>query len=219
MKRTEPNQGKLLPHVEAEPDFYQMDFIHPLPPSPFYPPPPIDFHAGVSAGCAYPYPHGGHAPYWPPDNVQPDASHYPYGHYHGQAPAPPRNYPPPPSYDPYGYPYPQPPPHHSLQQHPMYPHQGQEHMMVPPYHGGYPCAALLPQPYPPYGQPQGYADPHAYNVYPPHPNEVEPRLSVNQPHPPNSNDVYANQQQALQDANHSDNDNEEGREGLNQQNH
>ncbi|KAL3783831.1 hypothetical protein HJC23_005324 [Cyclotella cryptica] len=33
MKRSEPNLGKLLPFVDAEPNFYDMDLKYPLPPS------------------------------------------------------------------------------------------------------------------------------------------------------------------------------------------
>jgi hypothetical protein len=102
----------------------------------------------------------------------------------------------------------------------MYPHQGQDHMMGLPYHGGYPAAVLPHQPYPQYGQAQpDYADACAYNMYPPNPNEVDPRLVVNQHHPLHNNDVYSNQEQPSHNANVSDNDREEGREGLSQQHH
>ncbi|KAL7477761.1 hypothetical protein ACHAW6_003556 [Cyclotella cf. meneghiniana] len=219
MKRTEPNQGKLLPHVEAEPDFHQMDLIHPLPPSYVYPLPPVNTPAGAAATGAYPYPHGGHAPYWPPSNVPADAQPYPYGHYHGQAPAPPGTYPPPPPYDPYGYPYPHPPPHQPFEQYPMYPPQGQDHMMGLPYHAGYPAAGLSPQLYPPYGQHlHGYADKYTYSMHPSNPNEVDPHLVVNQNHPSHNIDVYSNQEQPSHNANVSNNDNEAS-EGLSQQHH
>ena len=160
MKRAEPNQGKLLPHVEAEPNFYEMDLRHPLPSS--YTP-PTDFGAAYPAA---PYPNAGHAASWPPSNAP-----YPYGHYPGH----PMNYPPPP-YDPYAYPHPH--QHLAGQPHHMYPPQGQEHMygMPPhPYHG-----------HPPYGQPPaGYADPNAYNMYPPNPN-------LPQHEHPNNYDPYSN---------------------------
>ncbi|KAL7505560.1 hypothetical protein ACHAWX_000619 [Stephanocyclus meneghinianus] len=220
MKRTEPNQGKLLPHVEAEPDFYQMDLIHPLPPSYVYPLPPVNTPAGAAATGAYPYPHGGHAPYWPPSNVPADAQPYHYGHYHGQAPAPSGTYPLPPPYGPYGYPYPQPPPHQSFQQYPMYHHQGQDHMVGLPYHGGYPAAVLPSQAYPQYGQAEpDFADTCTYNIYPPNPDEVDPRLVVNQPDPTRNPSVCSNQKQPPNDANVPENSNEEGRDRLRKQHH
>jgi hypothetical protein len=131
MKRAEPNQGKMIPHVEAEPNFYEMDLTHPLPALSGYQPPP--------PAVAYPE---HHPVIWPSN----DGS-YPYGHYHGYGPPPPppANYPPP--YDPYAYG--QPPPGY-LQPvmhppHPMYAHQ-------PPSYGGQPGADYGAPQNPSYGQ-------------------------------------------------------------------
>jgi hypothetical protein len=145
MKRTEPNQGKLLPHVEAEPNFYEMDLRHPLPPTPVYPQ-PLSPMGTVATTGAYPY-SSAHAAGLPL-NV-----HYPYG-YSEQGPPPPTNYPQPLPYNPFVYPY----PYQPNQTHPMYPPHGQEHMYNP--------YGMLAQRNPTYGQPQhGYPDPNAYNIY------------------------------------------------------
>ena len=56
LKRVAPNQGKLLPHVEGEPNFYEIEKRFPLPPN-IIPHPSYDGHltyppaAAAGAGC------------------------------------------------------------------------------------------------------------------------------------------------------------------------
>lgn len=58
MKRSEPNQGKLLPNVEGEPNFYEIEKTHPLPP------PTAMLMPGYAPQPPYPG-YGGH-PGYPP---------------------------------------------------------------------------------------------------------------------------------------------------------
>ncbi|KAL7527617.1 hypothetical protein ACHAXR_005478 [Thalassiosira sp. AJA248-18] len=90
LKRVPPNKGKLLPHVEGEPNFYEIDKQFPLPSMvhyqgqyPHYPP---SHHMASAAG------YGAPPPELPPEYHSPNhySSHYP------------SNYPPPPPY--YGHP-------------------------------------------------------------------------------------------------------------------
>jgi hypothetical protein len=132
MKRSEPNQGKLLPNVEGEPNFYEIEKTHPLPPPtamlmPGYAPqPPYPGYGG----------HPGYPPYGSPLGHDPYAEYDPYAGY------PPYGGPPP-HYDPYaGYPPPYPP------------HGG--YYPPPPGHGG-PYDAppgYSPNPYEREGYPQ-----------------------------------------------------------------
>lgn len=120
MQRAEPNQGKMLPNVETEPNFYEMP---PLPSFPEYAP-PMDYRAGYHAPA---YPNAGHPASWPPTNA-PYTNHYPgYG-------APPASFPPPPR-DQYAYPN---------QTYPAYSPHG--HDYPPQYHGGYNTGPTYGQP-------------------------------------------------------------------------
>ncbi|KAL7502650.1 hypothetical protein ACHAXN_001057 [Cyclotella atomus] len=143
MKRAEPNQGKLLPHVEAEPNFYEMDMRHRLPPSPAYPPPP-------AVGAAhYPYGYPGHGPPPPPANYPPyDPYGYPYPQHPQQPGQPHPMYPPPQRQDPYAYPgaaaaLPQPHPAYGQAQ-PGYPDPHAFNMYPPPPNPNH----HYPDPYP-----------------------------------------------------------------------
>jgi hypothetical protein len=120
MKRVKPNQGKLLPHAEGEPNFYEIDKQFPLSPPMMpcqgqfqYPP----YHMEADAG------------YWAPQ--EPQAGHHTSHNQFASStgtygPPPPLYGPPPPFYghcgDPYAaaaYPqmggYPPYPPHYHMQ--------------------------------------------------------------------------------------------------------
>ncbi|KAL7518714.1 hypothetical protein ACHAWX_003523 [Stephanocyclus meneghinianus] len=198
MKRVEPYQGKLLPHAEAEPNFYDMQLVHPLPPSPSYsqPQPAKNFKAGSELVGAFTSTHGGHPPDWAPNNAPPYIEHerYPYGRFHGHGF--PGNYPPPPPHETYSYPYPQPHTHQPFQQNPLNPPEHQEYM-IPPYPGGNPAGAavgMLPQLYPANRQPPPYVHQHSYNIYPPNPNEIGSHTVVPHPQPQIDYDLYSAQQ-------------------------
>ena len=67
MKRVKPNQGRLLPHVEGEPNFYEIDTHFRLPP-------------------AMGYPQGGHHQYYHPQIAQDGSGGHGGGYPHDQYP-------------------------------------------------------------------------------------------------------------------------------------
>ena len=94
MKRQTPGQGKLLPHVEGEPNFYQIDRAYPLPPSAPAPGPPPAW--GTNGGPPPAEPRSWPGAY-PPPRPPPCAGSYP-----GEPGGPTQGYPPqPPFYAPH----------------------------------------------------------------------------------------------------------------------
>ncbi|KAL3785967.1 hypothetical protein HJC23_005676 [Cyclotella cryptica] len=207
MKRVEPYQGKLLPHVEAEPNFYEMPAVHPLPPSPAYAPslPSKNFQESEQPVGAYAVARGEHRPNWAPNSLSPYGEAYPYGHYHGHGLPRPASYPP----SLHSYTYSQPHTHQPFDQHPMYSPHHQEYM-VPPFYGGHPAVAaagMPPQLHAANRQPPPYINPHPYNMYPPNPNDMGSHSMLHQPQAPNDHDSYSRQQQQPAYGNASNNEN------------
>ena len=128
MKRVQPHLGKMVPHIEGEPNFYEMDLEHPLPTTPSNPnhaynnippmyvannayPPPPQYNP-------YHNPYYGHNNNMMPPHHQASQHHYP--NYHGcPPPHHPLQYPPNPYNNPYEYP-PQQPPYPGMNNHHSY---------------------------------------------------------------------------------------------------
>ncbi|KAL7532986.1 hypothetical protein ACHAWF_004307 [Thalassiosira exigua] len=122
LKRVPPNQGRLVPHAQGEPNFYEIDRQFPLPaepvpeatpsyyghhqPPPYQYPPPPDYGAGYGYGVAAGHRAAHHCPSYPGGY---SSQHY-YGHRadsgngaDGQAHAPQPSCPPPYPYYPGQY--------------------------------------------------------------------------------------------------------------------
>ena len=146
LTRSKPGQGKLIPHVEGEPNFYEIDRMFPLPPPSPTGPPHMPWDA--AGGYGAPPPRG--PPRGPPAEPYP---HAPYG------PPPHRGYPPPPPY------YAAPPGRHPAAD------GGVHHGYPPPPF--YPPQYGPPGYYPPYPDhhlagPHGAAAPYFYGPPPSH---------------------------------------------------
>ncbi|KAL3803933.1 hypothetical protein ACHAWO_013736 [Cyclotella atomus] len=195
MKRSEPNQGKMLPHVDGEPNFYEMDLKHPLPPPAAVPHPHHNangYYHGHPPPPQYP---GGSAP-WDPYN--PSANAGMMNPYYGHMPSQHQQYP---GYPPQPYPYPYPPPMHQHQ--PGQPYPGCPPQPYPyPYRGMPSPQQAMPPPQPAmeHAHP-GIHHPEAAYPYaaapqeqPQHQPNVEPRqlqveYHLNQDFQDDSNDV------------------------------
>ncbi|KAL3789638.1 hypothetical protein HJC23_003187 [Cyclotella cryptica] len=193
MKRVEPHQGKLLPNVEAEPNFAEM----PIPLSTEYAQPqlPVTYQAGMLETVTHSFPHVEHRPNWGSHNGPPDTRPNAYGnyHYYDHDPPGPPSYPPTqPYHDIYSHPYQRSRPEQPfLHQSRPLPHD-REHF-VPTYHGensAWAAAAMPPlQSYPAYVQAQ-----HSYHTSP----SIRPHEAAHQHSLASSYDSYSNWQQQQQ---------------------
>lgn len=187
MKRAEPYQGKLLPNVEAEPNFFEM----PLPSSTRYTQPqsPVNFPAEAVAAGTHLFQPDAHALSWDANNTPPNMLPRPYGHYHYHGhnpPAPPSSLPAHPPRDMYTSPYHRSRPEQQFLLNPM--HRPQDHeYVVAPYHGessARAAAARHPsQSFPAYtqAQPTYFANP-----------SIGPHAVAHQHTPQNSYNSYLN---------------------------